>query len=109
MRRAAIVAAVLLLAMDTAASACHRFRVWNYPTPQQCRVTALTPRSAIRLPRTRINVRLVQTRLPARPLVPTPVIEIPIPSLADIDWGQPPDDDERGRLMLRGLLRKEDQ
>lgn len=107
MKRAAIVAAVWLLAMESAASACHRFRVWNYPTPQQCRVTALTPRSMVRFPRTRINVRLEVPR-PARPVVPTP--EIALPSLGDIDWGQQLSDDElRGKLMLRGLMRKEDQ
>ena len=109
MRRAAIVTVVLLLGMDTA-SACHRFARWNYPWPQQCRVTALAPKSAFRLPRARISVSLAAPSPPRphRPVAPTP--EIALPSLTDIEWGQQLLDNElRGTLTLRALLRKEDQ
>jgi hypothetical protein len=95
-RRAALAAFAMLLAIDEA-EACHRYSRWFYPRPQSCRVTALTPRS-IRLPRVRINVVLPPHR------IATPVSDIPLPDLANIDWGQLPDDDLRGRLLLRVIL-----
>jgi hypothetical protein len=103
MRRAALAAPfVLLMAVDTA-DACHRFRVWNYPTRQTCRVTALAPKSAFRLPRAKINVSL---NMPTRPVVLPPAI--PLPDLANIEWGQLPDDELRGRLLLRVILQSKD-
>jgi hypothetical protein len=98
----------MLVTIDTA-SACHRFSRWYYPYRQSCRVTALAPRSALRLPRARINVSLPR---PAPPHVRTPpfFVLIPLPDLANIDWGHPPDDDTRGRLLLRVILQgKEDR
>ena len=110
MTRLTLAAIVLLLATDSA-WACHQFSIWKFPQPQRCQVTALGPKSGFRS-RARINVSLIvpqpSAALPARPVSPTP--EIPLPSLSGIDWGHALDDDEaRGRLMLRCLLRKEDQ
>lgn len=97
MRRAIIAALAMLVAIDTA-SACHRFSRWYYPYRQTCRVTALAPAS-IRS-RARIDVALP---------VPRP-IGIPLPDLTNIDWGQLPDDELRGRLLLRVILNgKEDK
>ena len=36
MRRTAIVGAVLLLAIESAAAACHKHSIWRYPWPQRC-------------------------------------------------------------------------
>jgi hypothetical protein len=102
-RRAAIVAALLLMAMDSA-DACHRYQRWYYPYPQNCRMTALAPKSRFRLPRARIDISL---KMPARPVVPLPP-DIPLPDLANIEWGQFPDDELRGRLLLRVLLQGKD-
>jgi hypothetical protein len=105
MRRAALAVIVIALATDSA-DACHHYRVWLYPQPQSCRMTALAPRSAIRLPRARIDVSL-KAAPPARPVSPP---AISIPSLTDIDWGRAPDDELRGRLLLRVILQgKEDR
>jgi hypothetical protein len=41
-RRAAIVGTVLLLAVESAAGACHKYSVWKYPWPQRC-YTAYAP------------------------------------------------------------------
>jgi hypothetical protein len=97
--RAATVVLIVLLAVEpAAASKCHHFSIWNYPRRQTCRVTALAPAS-IRS-RARISVALP---------VPRP-IDIPLPDLVNIDWGQPPNDETRGRLMLRTMLQgKEDK
>jgi hypothetical protein len=99
MKRAAIAVIAITLALEPAAAAkCHHFSIWKYPWRQSCRMTALAP-SSIRS-RARINVILP---------VPRP-IEIPLPDLTNIDWGQLPDDDARGRLMLRATLQgKEDK
>lgn len=98
-RAAAIVPIVLTLATDSA-TACHRFHYWAYHRPQSCRVTALAPRSAVRLPHTRIDVNLAA---PTRSIMPPPV-EFSLPSLTDIEWGAPPDDETHGKLLLRVLL-----
>lgn len=87
--RAAIVATVILTS-NPAWAGCHRFSIWHYPWRQTCRVTPIIPVA-------------FEAPLPE----PRP-IEIPIPSLTDIDWGSPPDDDTRGRLMLRTTLQPKD-
>lgn len=95
MRAAAIVLIVLLAALEPAAAAkCHHFSIWKYPWRQSCRMTALAP-PAIRS-RSRIDVIVPATR------------EIPLPSLTDIDWGHPLDDEQRGRVMLRIMLQGKD-
>ena len=99
MRRvAAIVPIVLTLATDSA-TACHRFHYWAYHRPQSCRVTALAPRSAVRLPNARIDIAL-----PAPRHIAPPAQEFSLPDLTDIEWGSPPDDELRGRLLLRVIL-----
>jgi hypothetical protein len=100
--RRAISAIVLLLATDEARAACHRYSVWKYPRPQTCRVTALAPRSALPVSRARINVSLNRPA-PHRIVTPAPAILL-LPSLTNIDWGQLPDDELRGRLLLRVIL-----
>jgi len=106
MRRAALAVIAITLATDSA-DACHHYQRWYYPRPQSCRVTALAPKSAFRLPRARIDVSL-RAAPPARPVSPVPAISIP--SLTDIDWGRAPDDELRGRLLLRVILQgKEDR
>jgi hypothetical protein len=98
----------MLVATDTA-SACHRFSRWYYPYRQSCRVTALAPRMRFRLPRARINIHLVTEATPPHRIA-TSVPDIPLPDLVDIDWGHPPDEDTRGRLLLRVILQgKEDK
>lgn len=108
MRRAICAAIVMMLAVDTA-DACHHYSRWFYPRRQSCRVTALAPRSAMRLPRVRIKIGLT-ARLPLPHRVATPVPEILLPDLANIEWGKLPDDEALGRLMLRVILTgKEDK
>lgn len=87
--RGAIVPIVLALATPAQA---HCYSIWHYPWRQSCGATALAP------PMIRSRARIAVV-LPA----PRP-IEIPLPSLTDIDWGQLPDDELRGRLMLRATL-----
>jgi hypothetical protein len=105
MRRAALAVIAITLATDADA---HCYRIWRYPTPQHCKATALVgPKSAFRLPHAKIDVSL-RAAPPARPVSPVP--EISIPSLTDIDWGRAPDDELRGRLLLRVILQgKEDR
>jgi hypothetical protein len=107
-RRAVIAALAMLVATDDA-GACHRYRDWRYPRPQTCRVTALAPRVRFRFPRARINIHLVTEATPPHRIA-TPIPDIPLPDLVDIDWGHPPDEDTRGRLLLRVILQgKEDK
>lgn len=95
MKRGALAAIVMLGAIDSAGAHC--YSVWRYPRPQHCGATALA--RAIRLPRERIDVMPPSLM---RGVDMTP--EIPLPSLTEIDWGQPPDDDTRGRLLLRVIM-----
>jgi hypothetical protein len=105
MRRAVLAVIAITLASESAGAHC--YRIWNYPRPQHCRATALAPKSAFRLSRARIEVSL-KAAPPARPVTPAP--EMRLPSLADIDWGHRPDDELRGRLLLRVILQgKEDR
>jgi hypothetical protein len=95
MKRAAIAVIAITLALEPAAAAkCHHFSIWKYPWRQNCRMTALAPPSI----RSRARLEII---LPA-------AREIPMPSLTNIDWGQAPDDELRGRLLLRVILQGKD-
>jgi hypothetical protein len=96
-RPLALAAIVFLLGTNSAAQA-RCFSVWRYPWPQHCHATALAPRSAIRITNARIDVALPALRHTA------PAVEFSLPNLTDIEWGQPPDDELRGKLLLRVLL-----
>lgn len=43
MRRALILAALVLAFPCEPAAACHRYRVWHYPSPQRCSVAVVRP------------------------------------------------------------------
>lgn len=79
----AVTAALLIALWPLPAHACHLYSVWHYPFRQRC------PAPPAPHPR------------PHRP--PSPA-SIPLPALAGIDWGQPPDDETLGRLMLRAKM-----
>jgi hypothetical protein len=81
--------AVFLLATGPASAACHRYSIWHYPWPQRCQRDEVYPTKTIHAE-------------PEAPL--TSVKEIPLPFLTDIVWGNAPDEDMRGRLMLRAAL-----
>jgi hypothetical protein len=101
--------AIVLVGLTTLtqpAWACHKFSIWRYPRPQLCHATALAPRSALRLPHARIDVSLIP---PSPRRVETPALEFSLPSLSDIVWGSPPDDELRGKLLLRVLLQGKGQ
>ncbi len=65
MSRAAKLAAVLALVVSAQpALACHRFHVWNYPTPQRCgiiRIAAAHPASKLAIGEERVNVEITIT------------------------------------------------
>jgi len=90
--RLGTLAALLLLMLPIDSAAAHCYSVWRYPRPQHCHATALA--RAIRLPNAKINIALPAPRAP----------EIALPLLSDIVWGEPPDDELRGKLLLRVLL-----
>jgi hypothetical protein len=73
-------AAVLLL-FSTPAEACHRFHHWAYPFPQRC------PSAG-----------------PESQAVPVPAsVEIPLPDLTEITWGETGDARLAAIAMLRAL------
>jgi hypothetical protein len=55
---------VLTLVCAQPAWACHRFHVWNYPTPQRCgiiRIAAAHPASKLATSEERVNVEITIT------------------------------------------------
>jgi len=76
----AVLAAILLL-FSTPAEACHRFHYWAYPFAQRCPSVGPEPQA-----------------------VPVPAaIEIPLPDLTEITWGETGDARLAGISMLRAL------
>ena len=51
----------LTLVCSQPALACHRFHVWNYPTPQRCGFTALARHAPSPAPEERVNVEITIT------------------------------------------------
>ena len=88
----------LALALTSApAEACHRFSVWNYPWRQSC---GFIPKT---VPKIGIDKRS-PLRVARNLATTTSRPEIPLPALEPIDWGQPADEEARGRLELKALL-----
>ena len=83
--RWAISIALVLVAQP--AQACKKYSIWRYPYPQHCygtaHASAPTPSGIVPLPR--------------------PEEEIPLPGL-DFVPASEPDDDTRGRILLRAAL-----
>jgi hypothetical protein len=76
-------------AYATRRSGCHKFSVWNYPYPQTCEA----------------HHRLFRADVPIQVTFPLPPSrELDMPDLT-ADWGNEPDPETRGRLMLHALLR----
>jgi hypothetical protein len=88
--------AAILLFVSPAQAACHRFSVWHYPTPQRCHGMY---RADVSPSGGKSGTRTGGTQVP-------PPAYVPLPSLADIDWGKPAELDEAtlGRLMLRAKM-----
>jgi hypothetical protein len=109
MRRLGFALALFVALPVDPVSACHRFRVWHYPHPQQCRVSALTHYRAF-VPFRKVAAR-EEGPAPKRTLVdqhPSEQAPFPLPSLTDgvfaSVWGNEPDEFTRARLMLRATL-----
>jgi hypothetical protein len=71
-------------------AACHKFSIWHYRTPQRCRAIAYVPQKH-------------EARFVRPPSVPPERIDIPLPDLSVIDWGQEGDEHLRGLALLRAL------
>jgi hypothetical protein len=81
-----IYTAVLMLATVAPASACRHYSIWGFPWAQRCSVS---------------------TPIRALSVTPTPPVrdtDMPLPSLTPVVWGDAPDEDTRGRLLLRAAL-----
>ena len=89
--------ALAIALLPAPAEACHRFSVWHYPWAQRCGVIPKT------VPKIGID-KQTPLRVARNLATTTSWPEIPLPSLLTIDWGQPADDDARGRLELKALL-----
>jgi hypothetical protein len=77
------------LTLASPAHACRLHTIWHFPFKQRCPVVALAPR-----------------RPPPLPHHPPSRIEISLPALNDIEWGQAAqlDAETFGRLMLRAKM-----
>ena len=89
--RAALVLALAALAVPAEA---HCYSRWYYPWPQKCGAKRMLDERA----------RVWSVEIVAMP----PEREISLPDLLDIDWGHGPDDELRGRLLLRATLQRKD-
>lgn len=80
MRRAAIVGAVLLLAVESAAeAACHKHSIWHYPWPQPC-YTAYAPAPLVHRAQEQSHDWSVEiTKLPPAWNLDEPHIEVTVP------------------------------
>jgi hypothetical protein len=83
---ALIYTALLMLAMVTPASACRHYSIWGFRWAQRC--SASTPARAAPVP----------------PTSPVRDTDMPLPDLTPVVWGDDPDEDTRGRLLLRAAL-----
>ena len=82
-----------VLAVTPASAKCHIFSVWHYPKPQRC-FTALAAFHAK-------HAFVGQTTEREEPNQER--IEIPLPKLDDITWGEPGPDELRAIALLRAL------
>jgi hypothetical protein len=75
----------VLLLLVAPASACRHYSIWGFPWAQRCSVS--TPVRAV-------------------PVTPTPPVDtdMPLPDLTAVIWGDDPNEDTRGRLLLRAAL-----
>lgn len=90
-----MVVGVLLGALFVQPSAaCHRFRVWNYPTPQRCGVTHVAYRPAVLH---RVDSHSIDNSKPP---------DIPLPSLNDIIWGGAMDTELELSLQRQKAIRQ---
>jgi hypothetical protein len=85
MSRLMLALALLIASGASPAEACRLHSIWHYPWPQRCAV-AHPSRASIQ-----------EKKAEVQP-------EMPLPSLAAIDWGEPADDEARGRLELKVKL-----
>lgn len=86
---------LLLMLTSPAQGACHHYSVWSYPYPQRC------------------PVHMAQIEAPKPPQKPAaleppdlPAIDIPLPSLENMDFPPDPTDDAGRHLKGVGLLRQ---
>lgn len=87
--RAGLAVLIPLALVSPAHAACRLHTIWKYPWKERCPVVALAARP------------------PPPPLHHPPSrIEIPLPGLNDIEWGQATqlDAETLGRLMLRAKM-----
>jgi hypothetical protein len=92
---------VILVAFSTGSVAavaapvhCRLHRIWNYPWPQTCR----SIRYAAMAP--------IPIRAPARQFPEPPILELSLPGLSDIQWGEFADEYTRGKILLRAAMEK---
>ena len=81
-----IAATLILLALASPAFACHRFSIWafNYPQP-------------------RCPLAGQRVKVPAPSTKAQPALDIPLPDLTQIIWGDVGDERLRAITLLRGL------
>ena len=86
-------AVMIPLILVSPAQACRLHSIWNYPWKERCPVT-------------RFVARVPAAERPHRPPSQRIDVWIPLPDLANIDWGEPAQLDEEtlGRLMLRAKM-----
>jgi hypothetical protein len=82
-----LVTAMILTISNPSEAACHHYRYWAFNFSQHCRAVAYVQERVSRHPLPLIHER----------------IEIPLPSLENIDWGLKGDDRWRGIALLRAL------
>ena len=99
-------AVVLLLGVTYAvpATACHRFKVWRYPTPQRCSVWANKVATyphvpARRASNERADIHSIQSNV-------APIeLGIPLPNMNDITWGGAMDSELELSLQRQKAIR----
>jgi len=84
----ATAAALILLALASPASACRRFSIWHYNFQQ---------------PRCPLAGQEVKALVPSTTVQPTPALDIPLPDLTQIIWGDVGDERLRAITLLRAL------
>lgn len=106
MRKSLLASALILLAIEAPADACHRFSIWHYRQPQAC---GLAHRMRFRAQAQ--GVPMPHKPIPPRAIAPGPAPspDIPLPDLRDIEWGSVAQDSDRGRLMLHAIYGKDSQ
>ncbi len=105
MKRALPMLLLIGLSHASPATACHRFKVWRYPTPQRCSVGATRVEIRPHVPTRRAGNERADIHN-IQPDVAPIELGIPLPNMNDITWGGAMDSELELSLQRQKAIRQ---